>query len=61
MTDFAVGLGLLLAIDGIAYALFPDLMRRMVARVLAEPTERVRRFGLISAVVGVAIVWLVRS
>ncbi len=61
MTDLLVGLGLMLAIEGVAYALFPDAMRRMVARILAEPSERVRYFGLSMAAIGVAIVWFVRS
>ncbi len=61
MTDLLVGLGLMLAIEGVAYALFPDAMRRMVARILAEPSERVRYFGLIMAAIGVAIIWFVRS
>jgi uncharacterized protein YjeT (DUF2065 family) len=61
MIDLAVGFGLLLAIEGIAYALFPNTMRRMIVRVLAEPNDRVRQFGLVTAVIGVGIVWLVRS
>jgi len=60
MTDLLVGLGLLLAIEGGLYALFPDAMRRMVVRILSEPTERVRYFGLAMATLGVIVVWLVR-
>lgn len=60
MTDLIVGFGLLLAIEGAAYAIFPNAMRRMVARILSEPTERVRNFGIFTAVVGVGLVWLVR-
>jgi uncharacterized protein len=61
MVDLAVAFGLLLAIEGIAYALFPNTMRRMIARVLAEPSDRVRQFGLVSAVIGVGIVWLAHA
>tara|TARA_R110002096_G_scaffold304970_4_gene499861 strand:- start:677 stop:862 length:186 start_codon:yes stop_codon:yes gene_type:complete len=61
MTEIVVGLGLILAIEGTAYALFPNTMRHMIARVLAEPTERVRQFGLICAIVGVGLVWWLRS
>lgn len=61
MRDLLLAIGLILAIEGIAYALFPNAMRRMVARVLAEPSDRVRQFGLISAIVGVGLVWWVRS
>ncbi|MCB9929659.1 MAG: DUF2065 domain-containing protein [Alphaproteobacteria bacterium] len=60
MIDFIVGLGLMLAIEGALYALFPDAMRRMVVRILQEPTDRVRFFGLTMAVVGVFIVWVIR-
>jgi uncharacterized protein len=60
MQDLFVALGLVLAIEGAAYALFPDAIRRMVARILEEPSERVRHVGLTVAAVGVGLVCFVR-
>jgi uncharacterized protein len=61
MDDLWVALGLILAIEGALYALFPAGMRRVVAEVLQQPDERLRRFGLLAAALGVGIVWLVRG
>lgn len=61
MDDLWAALGLVLAIEGALYALFPVGMRRLVAEVLQQPDERLRRFGLIAAALGVGIVWLVRG
>ncbi len=60
MTDFLTALGLALAIEGVAYALFPSAMQRMMAQVLATPPPLLRVFGLVAAISGVLAVWLVR-
>ncbi|SLN72440.1 DUF2065 domain-containing protein [Oceanibacterium hippocampi] len=60
MTDFAVALALVLVIEGALYALFPVQMKRMMQTVLALSEQTLRRAGLVSAVVGVAVVWLLR-
>ncbi|MDF1721391.1 MAG: DUF2065 domain-containing protein [Minwuia sp.] len=61
MADLLVALALVLVIEGALYALFPDAMRRSVAIVLSQPTERIRMIGLGAAILGVALVWLVRG
>ena len=61
MADFITALGLVLVIEGIAYALFPEAMRRMVVEVLAMAPQVLRVAGLTAAVVGLGIVWLVRG
>lgn len=61
MQDLLVALALALAIEGALYALFPDQMRRTVAAILAQPTERIRIMGLVAAVAGVLLVWLIRG
>jgi uncharacterized protein len=61
MSDFVVAIGLAIAIEGVLYALFPDAMKRMMARVLEQPGQNIRIAGLAAAVVGVGIVWLVRG
>lgn len=60
MADLITALGLAMAIEGAAYALFPDGMRAMMARVLTFPSGRLRAAGLVMAVAGVGIVWLIR-
>jgi hypothetical protein len=54
-------LGLLLIIEGLALALLPDLLKRLVADILAQPAQRLRLGGLLSAAIGLAVVWLVRG
>jgi uncharacterized protein len=54
-------LGLLLIIEGLALALMPDLLKRLVAEILAQPAQRLRFGGLVSAAIGLVIVWLVRG
>lgn len=61
MSDLFAALGLAIAIEGILYALFPDGMKRMIAMVLTQPSGQMRAAGLAAALVGVSIVWLVRS
>ncbi len=60
-SDLFAALGLALVLEGAAYALFPDAMRGMMSRVLAQPLSALRAAGLMAAVLGVFIVWLVRG
>jgi len=52
---------LAIAIEGIAYALFPDGMKRMMAQVQEMPSSTLRTVGLAAAVTGVALVWFIRG
>lgn len=61
MQDLVVALGLVLVIEGAAYALFPEGMRTMMRRALEMPPQTLRFGGLAAAVIGVAVVWLVRG
>ena len=61
MADLLTALGLALVIEGALYALFPGPMRRLLARALAEPESRLRWAGLMAAMLGVAVVALVRG
>ncbi len=54
-------LALAVAIEGIVYALFPDAMKRMMAQVMKQPSGSIRTAGLIAAVAGVFVLWLVRG
>jgi len=61
MNDLFVAMGLALAIEGMLYCLFPDGMKRMMAQVLQMPSSNVRTVGMVAAVAGVGVVWLVRG
>jgi uncharacterized protein len=61
MTDFLAALGLFFAIEGIVLAAFPAAAKRAMTTVLEMPDGPLRIAGIVSAVVGVVIVWLVRG
>lgn len=61
MSDFLVGLGLVLVIEGLVFAAFPASAKRAVAAVLDTPDTALRVLGLGSAVVGLVVVWLIRG
>ena len=60
MFDFLAAIGLFFAIEGILFAAFPLSTKRAMAAALEMPDNWLRIVGLVSAVVGVGIVWLVR-
>ena len=61
MVDLITALGLAIAIEGIAYALFPDGMKKMMAQVITLPSTNIRAAGLAAAAAGIFILWLVRG
>jgi uncharacterized protein YjeT (DUF2065 family) len=54
-------LGLVLVIEGLLLALIPEALKRIVAEILAQPARTLRLGGLVSAAIGLAVVWLVRG
>jgi uncharacterized protein len=60
LKDLGSAVALVLVIEGILYALFPETMKQAAARTLAVPPQTLRLVGLAAACAGVAIVWLVR-
>jgi uncharacterized protein YjeT (DUF2065 family) len=60
-SDLVTALGLVLVIEGLLLALMPDMLKRLVAEILTQPARRLRFGGLMAALAGVAIVWLVRG
>jgi len=60
MADLLTALGLAVAIEGLLYALFPSAMKKMMVQVLAQPQNSLRTAGLVAAIAGVGIVWLIR-
>jgi uncharacterized protein YjeT (DUF2065 family) len=61
MDDLWVALGLLLALEGLLMAAFPDAMKRYMATVIGTPGDVLRAGGLVAAVIGLAVVWLIRG
>ena len=61
MSDLAVGIGLVLVIEGLLWALAPGAGTRMLAVAASTPQHALRLTGLIAMAAGVGIVWLVRG
>ncbi|MDA0239918.1 MAG: DUF2065 domain-containing protein [Proteobacteria bacterium] len=61
MTDLLTAIGLVIAIEGGLYALFPEAMKRFIAQAMEMPANTLRTSGLFAAIVGVFLVWLVRG
>jgi uncharacterized protein YjeT (DUF2065 family) len=60
MKDLGTALALVLVIEGVLYALFPDNMKRMIAQMLTVPAPMLRAVGLAATCLGVGAVWLMR-
>lgn len=61
MTDLAVAFGLVLVIEGLIWALSPQLGRTLLAAAAATPEQSLRKAGWAAVAVGAVIVWLVRG
>jgi uncharacterized protein len=60
MSDFLAAVGLLFAIEGIFLAAFPTSAKRAMTAALEMADGPLRIIGIVSALAGVLIVWLVR-
>jgi len=61
MNELLLAAGLVLAVEGTIYALFPKTMRDLMARMMDTPLDTMRVGGVVALAAGVAIVWLARS
>jgi uncharacterized protein YjeT (DUF2065 family) len=61
MYDFLVALGLVFVLEGIMLAAFPAATKQAMASVLGTPEGTLRLIGVVSAVFGLVVVWLVRG
>ena len=58
MMQFILGsLGLLLIIEGLLYALFPNRMKNMIRFMLEMNNDTLKWGGLASAIVGFLMLW----
>jgi uncharacterized protein YjeT (DUF2065 family) len=61
MRDFLVAIGLVLAIEGLIFAALPRAVKRLAASALEAPEGVLRISGILSALLGVLVIWLVRG
>jgi hypothetical protein len=52
------GVGVVLAIEGLLYAVVPETMRKAVAALAAQPEQRLRAGGVAAAIIGVGLAWV---
>ena len=60
LTFAFIGFCLILIVEGLIYALFPDRMKALLTRMVEVPVATLRSGGLIAAVAGVGLLWLLR-
>lgn len=61
MSDLLVGIGLVLVIEGLLWAVAPRFGFRMLVAAAETPEEKLRVGGALAVAIGVLIVWLVRG
>ena len=61
MNELVIAFGLFLFIEGILYALFPSKMKSMLKKLELVKDSQLRSGGLIFAVIGFVIVYLIKS
>nr|WP_221244332.1 DUF2065 domain-containing protein [Neoroseomonas alkaliterrae] len=55
------GVAVVLALEGLAYAIAPATMRRALLALAATPDQGLRMGGLAAAVIGVGLAWLLQG
>lgn len=61
MRDLLVALALMFALEGLAFAAFPEAMRRAMRDAAETPGGVLRMIGLVSALFGVILLWAARG
>jgi uncharacterized protein YjeT (DUF2065 family) len=59
--DFVTAIGLAFVVEGLMFLAFPEPVRRMMSSVAASPTQQLRVAGVVSAVIGLTLLWFVRG
>lgn len=60
MSMFFLAVGLVLVVEGLAYALAPSFIRRMAEQLPRLADEQLRIFGVAALAIGVGLVYLAR-
>ena len=58
LEQVAAGIAVVLAVEGLLYAVAPAMMRRAIAALASRPEAELRGAGLVAAALGVGIAWL---
>ncbi|MEM7319706.1 MAG: DUF2065 domain-containing protein [Pseudomonadota bacterium] len=58
MEIILLALGLVLIVEGLAYALAPSLVEQMLEMLRALPEQARRQIGMLAMVFGLILVWL---
>jgi uncharacterized protein YjeT (DUF2065 family) len=61
MSDFIVALGLVFVIEGLVFCAFPATAKRAMESVQQTPDTMLRTVGIVSAVVGIVLIWAIRG
>lgn len=61
MSDLLLALGLMFALEGLAFAAFPGAMRRAMRDAAETPEQVLRLLGFASAAIGIVLVWAIRG
>ena len=61
MTDFIVALGLVFVIEGLVFSAFPATAKRAMDSVQQAPDSTLRTVGIVSAILGIILIWAVRG
>ena len=61
MNDLVLGLGLVLVIEGLLWALAPHMAEALIEAIRDLPLERRRQVGWVCVASGACLVWLVRG
>ena len=61
MKELIIAFGLFLFIEGILYAIFPSKMKNMLKKLELISSNQLRIGGLIFAIIGFVIIYLVKN
>lgn len=58
LRDIVFALGLLLAVEGLLYALAPNMMKRIAAMLIALPGDLIRKNGILATATGAVLIFI---
>ena len=58
MSIFIFALGLLLAVEGLLYAIAPIFMKKLAAMLIGTEVDKVRQSGIIAATLGAVLIYI---
>lgn len=61
ITTAFLALGLVLIVEGLAYALAPSLVERLLAALRAMPEDQRRMLGIVAMATGLVFVWIAKT